>query len=312
MLSFLINSKRQPVVGILGNATFQPDHPITMNYIYSSYVKWLEQSGIRWIPLLIRDTDDETNAKLERLDGVLLTGGSDSFGTKAKPSPYLKKIKQIMDFAVQKNDSGASFSVFGTCNGFESMLTVLSDHSMEVSSTPDSNITRSVDLTETAYNSYLTLSFTKKDLEGLKDKEVFFYHHDNGFPMKRVLENEYVKNNIDVLGSTTNSSGLEYLAIYQHKRYPFLSTQFHTEKVQFIYKDEYKINKSDYAIQMNMRFSRVFKKMLGDNKTNMSNEEVLGYRKDVVLEFGFSTEEESYNFYEKKGRDMLVVDQGVL
>lgn len=54
------------------------DHPQIKDkttYFPASYSKWLEQTGLRWIPINMYLRDQELAKTLDLVQGVLLTGG---------------------------------------------------------------------------------------------------------------------------------------------------------------------------------------------------------------------------------------------
>jgi gamma-glutamyl hydrolase len=78
-------------------------------------VRWLENSGARVVPILYGGDWDETLEKLDHLNGVLFCGGS------ATSKDYIAFGKQIFEQAIQKNDEGNYFPLWGTCLGFEDL-----------------------------------------------------------------------------------------------------------------------------------------------------------------------------------------------
>ena len=70
----------QPVIGILTQTLekgMQPDPRFEgyTSYIMSSYVKFMESSGARVVPLIYGEPEDVTLEKLSKVDGVLFPGG---------------------------------------------------------------------------------------------------------------------------------------------------------------------------------------------------------------------------------------------
>lgn len=62
----------------------EPDDPKwdgKTSYIAASYVKYLENSGARVVPLIMSDTPLIISEKILKLDGVLFPGGKGSYGT---------------------------------------------------------------------------------------------------------------------------------------------------------------------------------------------------------------------------------------
>ena len=51
----------------------------TDSYIMSTYVKYLEESGARVVPLIMGEPAEVTMEKLSKLNGVLLPGGDGDY-----------------------------------------------------------------------------------------------------------------------------------------------------------------------------------------------------------------------------------------
>ena len=112
-----IDINQAPVIGILSQQL--PDEWIDdsrfdqyNSYIMSAYVKWVEAVGARVVPLIMGEDWEITEKKLKSLNGLVFPGGD---------GDYLDWGRQIFQFAIDANDSGQLFPVWGTCLGFESM-----------------------------------------------------------------------------------------------------------------------------------------------------------------------------------------------
>lgn len=114
--------------------------------IPASYVKWLEQAGIRVIPIRY-DLKDSTVKKLMSLiNGILITGGSASLFQDSDPlcqykkllnsdavcpSQYMQKIHFIVQEAIRINDEDKFFPIWTTCLGYEALLISLSNYTIK-------------------------------------------------------------------------------------------------------------------------------------------------------------------------------------
>jgi gamma-glutamyl hydrolase len=88
-----------------------------------AYVRYLESSGAKVVPILYNETDDETLEKLERLDGVLFPGGG---------GDYVAKGKFITEKVIEMNQNGHFFPLWGTCLGFERLAEFTASEPSEV------------------------------------------------------------------------------------------------------------------------------------------------------------------------------------
>ena len=79
-----------------------------------AYVKFVESSGARVVPLIYHTNIEETLEKIEHLNGILFCGGSadDDLDYKNFGKAIFEKVKKM-------NDEGNYFPLWGTCLGFE-------------------------------------------------------------------------------------------------------------------------------------------------------------------------------------------------
>ena len=107
----------QPVIGILAQ-TLEPEmltDPRFENYTYyvmSSFVKFLEGAGARIVPLVPSMSQEETFARLQKLNGVFLPGGDGDYNDYAR---------YIYGKLIELNDQGMYLPMWGTCMGYESI-----------------------------------------------------------------------------------------------------------------------------------------------------------------------------------------------
>jgi len=82
-------------------------------YIDAAYVKWVEASGARVVPLIESEGEEVMLQKLSKLNGVLFPGGG---------SNYRVFAGQIYEKVVEFNDEGQVYPLWGTCLGFQYMV----------------------------------------------------------------------------------------------------------------------------------------------------------------------------------------------
>lgn len=290
-----------PVVAILTLHTSPKfEFPDGTSYIYTSYSKWVEQSEMRWIPVSVYDSPEVLKKKLEKVNGVLLTGGNEVLGTKDLPSQYSAAVKTILDYSVHMFKNGVSFPVFGTCMGFEAMMILLTDYEIELEKVDNENKTLGLDFAPKASQSFLNFYFTPSQLNTINSQKLFYFHHRDGFTMNQVEKSKKASHIIDVIATTTTEQNVKVVAVFQHKKYPFIAVQFHPEKIQFEYSDSYAINKSELAMQVNSGFSKILRRLIGSVEAKLSTREVLEFRADAKIEIEFGFADEAFVFEPKR------------
>ncbi|KAL3219018.1 hypothetical protein MRX96_031175 [Rhipicephalus microplus] len=99
----------RPIIGIiaqrLDSRTFNPNG--TSTYIAASYVKYIEASGGRVVPIFVNQTKDYYKKLFNSVNGVLL------------PEHSSRICFRVQRSFTQANNHGTHFPLWGTCLGFE-------------------------------------------------------------------------------------------------------------------------------------------------------------------------------------------------
>src|SRR3989454_7027209 len=118
----------RPIIGILsqeyhssdGNHVKDGIDGVTYSYIAASYVKYLESGGARVVPIHIDKPLSYYIDIFNKTNGILFPGG----GSDLLKSGYAKSAKILWDLAIDANQRGDYYPLWGTCLGFE-LMTVL-------------------------------------------------------------------------------------------------------------------------------------------------------------------------------------------
>ena len=296
-ISTQILSKNTLVIGIVTLDVSKKLHLPKTNYMFTSYAKWLEQNNLEWIPITLNDSPSTLFEKLEKINGIFLTGGSqDLIDKNGFPTNYKQILATVVNYAKIKNIKGTVFPILGTCLGFQSLLNILTNNNLALVRASNENETRKVDITKEGYKSNLNLIFSQEDLKNFSEEPLFYYHHSWGYLKEDTDSSEIFKANINPLGYNLDDKGREILAIFEDKKYPFIGWQFHPEKIQFEHNDNFIINKSEKSIDFNSRFSKLFLKFLKDEKAKINFKEIKAYRKNIYTKFSYNSNDESFFF----------------
>lgn len=110
-----------------------------MSFIAKAYVDWLQSAGAQVVPIpadipladlrqlyvvcLVAWVNLDTYPhRSQQLDGALFPGGTSSL---ANSSAYMQTVKNMVDIAVQLNNDGQYFPLWGTCLGFQALAIAL-------------------------------------------------------------------------------------------------------------------------------------------------------------------------------------------
>lgn len=101
----------RPIIGIITHPETEASSAYPhRQYIAASYVKWIESSGGRVVPIPHNIDLAEGKKLLRQLNGLMLVGGA---------FIYNDHVGALIDEAVQMNREGIYFPIHGTCLGFE-------------------------------------------------------------------------------------------------------------------------------------------------------------------------------------------------
>ena len=281
-----------PVVGILTLPTSPKDSTFSkssFSMIPGSYVKWLEQTGIRIIPLRYDMPIKVIQQMMGIMNGILITGGSTSLfhlhtrrcqfkrvlNKKAIcKSPYMWKIEYIIKMAKKLNDRGKHFPIWGTCLGFEAMLYSLSNYTL--SRKRISSINHSLNLNfDSKYTDFLQKYFDKDLMDHISNEPLIYFNHKYAFTPEQINNNKYAKDNIEILSTTKLENNKNIVSMIKHKQYPFIGVQFHPEKIQFEHRSSVKTNVSFESIEASHRLAMMFFDQVKQNQNEIQNEKQL-------------------------------------
>lgn len=230
-----IDDNTQPVIGVVsqtfrfGGEKFEK----YQSYIMAAYVRFLEGSGARVIPILMSDSEETVLEKLSQINGVLIPGGAGN---------YRRVGSIILREAMKKNDRGEFFPVYGICLGFEFLSKVTAEQS--------SNVLENI----YAKKISLPLKFMKDPRKtkmfcqlGGKAKEFaeghhFFNMHKYGVRPETFDSDPQLKKFWDVTSVSTAPDGTVFANTIEAKNYPIMATMFHPEKITTMFNDNAGLN----------------------------------------------------------------------
>ena len=177
-----------------------------------NYMTWLESGGL--IPVRIPYTipKDELLLCLQRVEGVLWTGGAiEKTKYDAVRPIYVDTLRTTFEVAKQYNDKGIPYPLWGICQGLE-FLALFQEGKHDVSSLPKHPGNGNFPITFTGKSDIRTW-FAPLE-EEMKRKPCAVHHHTNG---------------VDPTMKTLSMQD-DYVNILKYKDYPFYGVMFHVER----------------------------------------------------------------------------------
>lgn len=109
--------------GILAQESDSEQIKYGLYYIEKAYVDYLGMAGSHAVPILPHQSDEYYKRIFAQINGILLPGG----GVNLHSSGYAEAATKLVQLAMKRNDEGIYFPVWGTCLGFEMLVTLAAD-----------------------------------------------------------------------------------------------------------------------------------------------------------------------------------------
>lgn len=281
-----------PVVGILTLPTSLKDQTFaksSFSMIPGSYVKWLEQAGIRIIPIRY-DMPKKVIAKMMTLiNGILITGGSTAlFHNRSRacrfkrlldptilcPSEYMRTADFIIRRAIALYKRGKPFPVWGTCLGYEAILISLSHYTLRRKKILSINHSLNLEVAPEA-QAFMARYFGADLVASVNREPLIYFNHKYAFTPRQLRENKYLARAVQVLTSTKLENNQLVVSMVRHRTYPFIGVQFHPEKIQFEHRAAVETNVSYNSIEASHKLAMLFFDQVNQNRNEMPNEKEL-------------------------------------
>uniref|UniRef100_A0A915IU75 folate gamma-glutamyl hydrolase n=1 Tax=Romanomermis culicivorax TaxID=13658 RepID=A0A915IU75_ROMCU len=264
-------TNNSPIIGIL--AVMADNRKNGKYCLPASYVKNVESSGARVVPIFPERGLDYYKMMFKRLNGLLIPGGS------GNPLEYQKPVTDTVRLflrwsmeAYDNSENPEYWPVWGTCLGFEILAVLsagrncLSDCNCIPGSYPatpakdfdDSRLVRSLpeDLRQA-----ITEDFISPHLHAYCLTVRDFFEHG--------IEKQY-----KLLATKTDSQNLEYAVIIEARKYPIYGLMSHQEKAVYQWDERRNFDHSPKAVRLAQAFMNFFVDECRKNGRCFENEDV--------------------------------------
>lgn len=214
------------------------------------------------MPIKINDSDKNTEELLSNLNGVILPGGNYTpcFDANGDLTKYGAKVKLIVDKVKQINENGNYFPLWCICLGFQAVISV-ETMDPKILAVEKFDSKDKWDILKFVCNDYDSKQFKNWPsnlIEALQTEEITYNYHVNGFDPESFETNKVLSEDYTLVATTTDRKGVEYAAIYEHKRYPIYGHQSHPEKIEHINYDKQAIPKTENAVAVARYLAKFF------------------------------------------------------
>lgn len=231
-------NKRKLVLGML-TVPLNPDGKYHdhcgSSYIVSAHIDWLKNQGVVVIP--IPYYKQNLDVYLKKVNGVYLPSGGAFAGTQKE---YYYASKYLLNYAIDQNDKGNYFPVWGGCMGMQQMLIAIDGHD---------DVNNFLELFDSSENLYLPLHFTDDAKECRlfskytnHEKKMFekrrcsLHNHKMGLSPEKFNASAKLSRFFNVIHISYDRNEKPFVSTIEAKHYPIYGVQWHPERKKTFYK----------------------------------------------------------------------------
>ncbi|EFN55359.1 hypothetical protein CHLNCDRAFT_52559 [Chlorella variabilis] len=221
----------KPLIGILAQAChYCPGR----SYVAAGFVKWIEAAGARAVPIRFYNSEQELHRIFKSVNGIIFPGGLTDLW---QDSPYVIAARKLWQWAKDANDAGDVFPIHGTCLGFQLLHILEANVSFTQLLVDTDSVAHpyTLDFTDAVKESTMFGGLADDLIEKLGDSQynISMENHMFGLPPAHYDKWPLLRQNFNMVSTSKDRNGVEYVSSAEHKHYPFFATQWHPEKPPF-------------------------------------------------------------------------------
>jgi len=225
-----------------------------MSYIAASYVKYIEGAGGRVVPIRINQSESYYNNIFNSINGLLIPGGSASI----RSSGYSKAGSILYDLALEANNNGDYFPVWGTCLGFELLAYLAAGKRSYLTSCKSNDRALNLDFRPDADDSRL-FGKAPKEVRDVLANEASTSNFHSWCLTETNFTISGLDNFLNILSTNLDDDNLAFISSFEARNYPIWGLQFHPEKNIYEWSNKYtSIPHSPEAIKVGQYFAEFF------------------------------------------------------
>ncbi len=191
------------------------------SHVMKTYVDWFMDRGVH--VLLIPYDTIQHEEYMTMIHGLLIPGGETGYVLKNKA--FIHSITRFVELSLQPH---LYFPIWGTCLGFEMLLTVIGG--VMTFKRYVANGLYPIQITPDGKKSRMFHSFSPQYLHFLEHKKSTLQHHDYGMSVADFMDNLHLTRFYHILATSIDEKGKEYIAAIEGKYYPIYGVAWHPEQ----------------------------------------------------------------------------------
>lgn len=198
------------------------------SYIASGHIEWLKQHNVQVIP--IPYYTKQLNHYISQVNGLYLPSGGAFANTQKE---YYYACKKLLYMAIEENNKGNYFPVWGGCMGMQQMMMIADNmDNLDLLETFDSfdNLNLTLKFITDPRESRLFKNIDEKFLFKLATENCTLNNHKMGLSLETFKANPRISCIFKVLTTSFDRQGVEFVSTIEAHNYPFYGFQWHPER----------------------------------------------------------------------------------
>jgi len=235
-------------------------------------------AGARAVPIFHDLPPSHLERAFKTINGLILPGG----GQPLEPGhTFYDAASVLYKLAIKANDAGDFFPIHGTCLGFEALAIIASgDNSTILTKFDAEDYAQPLKPTSAAKKSKLLSSLPSSVVKDLYTKPYAMENHEHGFSPAVFREIPQLAEIFNVLTTSVDRQGVEYVSTIEAKDYPFTGTQWHPEKDIFEWTPDLHIPHEPAAIAVTQAMANYF---VGEARKNQHQPESMKEEERMLI-----------------------------
>jgi len=226
----IIGAPKYPVIAIMANPDPDDSEFYEADKVNVNYVRWLESAGAETVVIHTWYDEDTIKNILSKSNGVLFQGGSRTFNLSSK---WEKLNSYIFEMVKSMFEAGTYYPLWGTCQGFELIHSLVSQSTNVLTKFDAYNMTTPILETDEIKNSRMFSLFTKKEKENLGLEDVALQFHHLGVSLDQYNWIQDLNKFFIITSLGRDREGKTYVNSVESRNYPIYAVQFHPEHVPY-------------------------------------------------------------------------------
>lgn len=227
-LAACVSANDRPIIGILAQDVSVTPSQNNQTYISASYVKFVEQAGARVVPIFVNREEDYYEKTFNSVNGILFPGGD----VDAVNSSYGKAAIILYNLALEANENGTIFPIWGTCLGLELVARLAAGGQDLLKQCNAQGVGLSLNFTDDFRDSRLFRDLPVQLEKALRTKPMTYNAHHFCVTLKD-FEAYHLGKFFKILSTNEDLEGVTFVSSIEAISVPVFAVQFHPEMAVF-------------------------------------------------------------------------------